>query len=146
MIFQSHLGLHCVKRLFFGPTNSSGIFHHEVTKVFAGLKGCVTIHDNLLVYGSDENEHNRNMVAMLERAKLKGVTLKLAKSTICAAEVNWFRWVFLEAGCWPTRTRYSTSCRWAGQRRLRKYDPCCRPRHITPSTGLTTWRPRHTKK
>ena len=37
MIFQSHLKLHRMKRLFFGPTNSSGIFHHEVTKVFAGL-------------------------------------------------------------------------------------------------------------
>jgi hypothetical protein len=83
VIFQSHLGLHRMKRLLFGPTNSSGIFHHEVTKVFAGLKGCVTIHDNLLVYGCEEDEHNTNMAAMLERAKVKGVTLKLAKSTIC---------------------------------------------------------------
>ena len=49
VIFQSHLGLHRMKRLFFGPTNSSGIFHHEVTKVFAGLEGCITIRDNLLV-------------------------------------------------------------------------------------------------
>ena len=69
VIFQSHLGLHRMKRLFFGPTNSSGIFHHEVTKVFAGLVGCITIHDNLLVYGGDEKEHNRNMAAMLERGK-----------------------------------------------------------------------------
>ena len=48
-IFQSHLGLYRMKRLFFGPTNSSGIFHHKVTKVFAGLEGCIMIHDNLLV-------------------------------------------------------------------------------------------------
>ena len=42
VIFQSHLGLHRMRRLFFGPTNSSGILHHEVTKVFAGLEGCIT--------------------------------------------------------------------------------------------------------
>ena len=90
VIFQSHLGLHRMKRLFFRLTNSSGIFHHEVTKVFAGLKGCVTIHDNLLVYGCDKDEHIRNMAAMLERVKVKGVTLKLAKSMICVAEVKWF--------------------------------------------------------
>ena len=86
-----------MKRLFFGPTNSSSIFHHEVTKVFTGLKGYVTFHDNPLVYGCDEDEHNRNMVAMLERAKVKGVTLKLGKSTICAAEVKWFGRVFSAA-------------------------------------------------
>ena len=50
VIFQSHLGLHGTKRLFFGPTNSSGMFHHEVTKLFAGLRGCITIHNNLLVF------------------------------------------------------------------------------------------------
>ena len=98
VIFQSHLGLHRMKRLFFRLTNSSGIFHHEVTKVFAGLKGCVTIHDNLLVYGCDKDEHIRNMAAMLERAKVKGVTLKLGKSTICAAEVKWSGRVFSAAG------------------------------------------------
>ena len=69
-----------------------------MTKVFAGLRGCITIYDNLLVFGCDEDEHNRNMAAMLERAKVKGVTLKLTKSTICAAEVKWFGRVFLAAG------------------------------------------------
>ena len=98
VIFQLHLGLHCMKRLFFGPTNSSGIFHHEVTNVFAGLKGCITIHNNLLVYGCDEEEHNRNMAAMLQRAKEKGVALKLAKSAICAAEVKWFGRALSAAG------------------------------------------------
>jgi hypothetical protein len=73
VIFQSHLGLHRKKRLFFGPTNSSGIFHHEVTKVFAGLEWCIKIHDNLLVYGGDEVEHNKKMAATLERAKEKAL-------------------------------------------------------------------------
>ena len=31
-----------------------------------------------------------NMAAMLERAKEKGDTLKLAKLMICEAEVKWF--------------------------------------------------------
>ena len=68
VVFQSHLGLNKIKRLFFGTTNSSGIFHHEVTKVFVGLRGCIMIHCNLLVFGEDESKHNRNMAAMLEGA------------------------------------------------------------------------------
>ena len=98
VIFQSHLGLLRMKRLFFGPTNSSGIFHHEVSKVFAGLRGCITIHDNLLVFGKKKAEHNRNMAGTLERAREKGVTLKLSKSMIYAAEVKWFGRVYSAAG------------------------------------------------
>ena len=98
VVFQSHLGLHKMKRLFFGPSNSSGIFHHKVTKVFTGLEGCITIHDNLLVYGANEKEHNGNMAAMLEWAKKKGVTLKLSKSTICEPEVKRFGRIFSGAG------------------------------------------------
>ena len=47
------------KRVFFGPTNSPSIFHHKVTKVFTGLKGCITIHDNRLVYQREgaQQEH-----------------------------------------------------------------------------------------
>ena len=115
MIFQSHLGLHRKKRLFFGPTNSSGIFHHEVTKVFAGLEWCIKIHDNLLVYGGDEVKHNKKMAATLERAKEKGITLKLAKSMICKAEVKWFGRVFSGAGVSATLTRFSTLSRQAGR-------------------------------
>jgi hypothetical protein len=94
VIFQLHMGPHRMKRLFFRPTNSSGIFHREMKKVFAGLKGCITIHDNLLVFGETEGEHNKNMAATLKRAREKGVTLKLSKSTICAAEVKWFGRVY----------------------------------------------------
>ena len=54
--------------------------------MFAGHKRSNTIHDNRLEYGCDEGEHNRNMAAMMERVREKGVTPKLSKSTICAAE------------------------------------------------------------
>ena len=146
VVFQSHLGLHKMKRLFFGPTNSSGIFHHEVTKVFTGLEGCITIHDNLLVYGADEKEHNKNMAAMLERAKKKGVTLKLSKSTICEPEVKWFGRIFSGQGCQQTRIRSSTSSKQASPRRSRTSAPCCRQRPTTPSTASTTRRTSHTRR
>ena len=50
------------------------------------------------MYVANEKEHNKNMAAMLERAKKKGVTLKLSKSTICEPEVKWFGRIFSGAG------------------------------------------------
>ena len=77
-----------MKRLFFGPKNSSGIFHHEVRKAFSGVPGCITIHDNILVYERDASDHNKNLRATLQRAQDMGITFKLSKSTFCVSEVK----------------------------------------------------------
>lgn len=104
IVFNTHEGLHRMKYLFFGPKNSSGIFHHEVSKVFEGIPGCITIHDNVLVYGKGDTpslaaaDHNRNLHAVLKRAKKYGVTFKLNQNTICAPEVKWFGRVWSGAG------------------------------------------------
>ena len=34
-VFQTHEGLHEMKRLYFGPMSAMGIFHHAVHKQFA---------------------------------------------------------------------------------------------------------------
>ena len=97
-VFQTHQGLHRMKRLFFGPKNSSGIFHHEVQKAFTGVPGCTTIHDNVLVHGKNVEEHNHNLRATLQRAADRGVTFKLDKSTFCTPEVRWFGRMYSEFG------------------------------------------------
>ena len=98
IVFQSHQGLHRMKRLFFGPKNSSGIFHHEVQKGFQGIPGCVTIHDNVLIHGTDVESHNKSLRATLERAKELGITFKLSEATICAPQVKWFGRVYSGVG------------------------------------------------
>ena len=97
-IFQTHEGLHRMERLFFGPTSSSGIFHHEVEKALRGVPGCISIHDNILVFGATAEEHRNNLRATLERCREKGITLKLAKSTFGKTRVKWFGRVFSADG------------------------------------------------
>ena len=62
------------------------------------MPGCISIHDNVLVYGSTVEEHNRNLETMLARAAEKGITFKLSKSTFCLPEVRWFGRVFSSTG------------------------------------------------
>ena len=98
-VFQTHKGLHRMKRLFFGPRPATGIFHHVVSKCFLGLEGVISIHDNILVYGKDAEEHNKHLLRMLERAEQMGIRLKLSKCTFCSNEVRWFGRMFSQAGC-----------------------------------------------
>ena len=88
IVFQTHEGLHRMTQLFFGPANSTGIFHHQVAKAFRGVKGCITIHDNVLIYGKDIDEHDRNFLATIQRAAEKGIMFKQDKSTFCTPEVK----------------------------------------------------------
>ena len=97
-IFQTHEGLHRMERLYFGPTSSSGIFHNEVSKALRGIKGCTTIHDNILIGGRDYEDHMNNLRATLQRCKEKGITLKLSKSNFCKREVIWFGRIFSATG------------------------------------------------
>ena len=86
-MFQTHEGLHRMKRLFFGPMSVTGIFHHTISQQLAGMPGCISIHDNVLVYGSTVEEHNRNLELTLARAAERVITFKLSKSTFCLPEV-----------------------------------------------------------
>ena len=97
-IFQSHEGLHMMKRLYIGPTASSGIFHNEVRKAFAGIDGVTNLHDNILVYGYDEKNHLQNLQNTLKRCKEMGITLKLSKSTFGMPRIKWFGRVFTSNG------------------------------------------------
>ena len=78
--------------------SATGIFHHTISQQLAGVPGCISIHDNVLVYGSTVEEHNRNLEMTLSRAAERGITFKLSKSTFCLPEVRWFGRVFSSTG------------------------------------------------
>lgn len=97
-VFQTHEGIHRMKRLYFGPTAASGIFHNEIRKAFTALQGITTLHDNILVTGKSEEEHYNNLRNCLIRCKEKGIILKLSKSTFCKKEIQWFGRTFTPYG------------------------------------------------
>ena len=97
-VFQTHEGIHRMKRLYFGPTAASGIFHNEIRKAFTGLAGVTTLHDNILISGRTEEEHYHNLENCLKRCQERGIILKLSKSTFCKEEVKWFGRTFTPYG------------------------------------------------
>ena len=97
-VFQTHKGIHRMKRLYFGPTAATGIFHNEIRKAFSGLQGITTLHDNILVTGKTEEEHYKNLQNCLIRCQEKGIILKLGKSTFCKDEIQWFGRTFTPYG------------------------------------------------
>ena len=96
--FQTHEGLHRFKVLFFGPSPSTDLFHDRVKSALAGLPGCMSIHDNILVWGTTPEEHEKNLDSCLTRLQEKGLTLRKEKCTFGATSVSWFGWIFSKSG------------------------------------------------
>ena len=67
-------------------------------KALRRVEGCTTLHDNLLVYEKNHEEHRRALRDTLERYKKKDITLHRAKGSFCQTEVNWFGRVFSHEG------------------------------------------------
>ncbi|CAF1016621.1 unnamed protein product [Brachionus calyciflorus] len=70
--FSTHKGIYQYKRLNFGISSSSEIFQKKVEEVLSGLTGVKNISDDVIVFGSTKEEHDRNLLRVLERLSESG--------------------------------------------------------------------------
>ena len=97
-VFQSHEGLHRMEVLYFGPKASSGIFHNAVRKKLGGLSRARNIYDNIIVWGTDFDDHYANLEACLDRCAREGIVLKTSKTHTCLNKIKWFGRTFTSQG------------------------------------------------
>ena len=68
---------------------------------FEGLKGVVSIVDDVLVTGRSRQEHDQNLRAVLKRAREKGVIFNEDKLEVAVTEVQYFGHVLSSEGLKP---------------------------------------------
>ena len=85
--FNTPFGRFKFNRLPFGLNSSNEVFQKKMQFVFEGIEGVEVIYDDLLVWGKDEESHDRALRNVLERAREKGVKLKKQKCEIKIPEV-----------------------------------------------------------
>ena len=96
--FMTHEGLHRFKVLFFGAAPATDLFHQKIKAALVGLKGCISIHDNIITWGKDDAEHEENLDACLSRIAEKGLTLRREKCNFGKTSVKWFGYIFSKSG------------------------------------------------
>ncbi|XP_033118512.1 uncharacterized protein K02A2.6-like [Anneissia japonica] len=96
--FTTHSGLYRYKRLIFGVNAASEIFSAEVGKLLYGLKGCKYISDDIVIFERNEQEHDENLKASLERLQQHGVTLNKEKCVFRTHEVKFYGHIFNSNG------------------------------------------------
>ena len=102
--FATPFGRYRWRRLPFGLSVSSEIFQKRVNQATEGLSGVLGITDDILVFGKGETvkeaeaDHDKNLHALLERCRERGIALNKEKLKLKRDEVPFMGHVFTRNG------------------------------------------------
>lgn len=99
--FITPRGRFCFQRLPFGITSAPEIFQREMTKLLEGHEGCVVVMDDVLVYGRDQETHDRNLEAILQTIQESGLKLNKEKCHFSKKELVFFGHIISGDGVKP---------------------------------------------
>ncbi|KAK7099536.1 hypothetical protein V1264_003664 [Littorina saxatilis] len=99
--FSTHLGLYRYKRLPFGLNSAAEIFQHTIQEVISGVSGARNVSDDIIVFGSDQADHDRALDETLKRLHQAGLTVHRQKCEFNKDEIEFFGFIFSAAGLRP---------------------------------------------
>ena len=105
--FITHAGLYRFKRLNYGTNSAAEIFQNTLQQVLHGINGVRNIADDILIYGTTYEEHNKALKECLQRLELHGLTLNLDKCGFLKNHLEFFGLLFSHDGVRPDPKKIS---------------------------------------
>ena len=99
--FRTPFGRYCWQRLPFGLNNSQDIFQARMDSILEGLKGVVSIADDVSVFGTTDKEHDTNLINFMERAKREGLVFTSTKCYFNKSEISFLGNTYTKYGIKP---------------------------------------------
>ena len=99
--FITPFGRFYFNRLPFGITSAPEYFQKRMSDILAGLEGVVCMIDDVLIHGSTQDEHDRRLIAVLERLNQAKVTLNQAKSEFSKHRIKFLGQILDGSGVQP---------------------------------------------
>ncbi|PIK50415.1 hypothetical protein BSL78_12654 [Apostichopus japonicus] len=103
--FNTPMGRYRYKRLPFGVNAAPEIFQRCMTELFDDLTGVEVIMDDILVWGSNEQEHDMRLEQVLQRCRDKKLKLNLDKCKFKVDEVPYIGHILTSDGVKPILRR-----------------------------------------
>ena len=99
--FNAPSGRYRFKRLPFGLHVAQDVFQEKMDAILAGCKGTMSITDDIVVFGTSVEDHDRNLHGLILRARECGLVFNSGKSVIRSKEVNFFGMIYTTEGIRP---------------------------------------------
>ncbi|PAA78339.1 hypothetical protein BOX15_Mlig022181g5, partial [Macrostomum lignano] len=102
LTFSTPIGLLRLRRLCMGYTSASEILQRVMSSVLSGLPGVRWVHDDILVYAKNIEEHNQRLRDCLARLKASNITLNPKKCRFAQREVDFLAMRLSAVGIHPS--------------------------------------------
>ena len=99
--FNTPFGRYRFKRLPFGINVSQDIFQRKLDEIHKKIPNVTGIADDIIVFGSTEEEHDQAFVNMLEATRANNVSLNSEKLQFKQQSVNFFGHTLTQDGILP---------------------------------------------
>lgn len=99
--FATPFGRYQFLRLPFGINCASEVFHGKIRQLLEDLEGTDSFIDDIIIWGSTKQEHDRRLEALLKRAREINLKFNREKCKLCVEEVTYLGHVFDKNGMRP---------------------------------------------
>ena len=99
--FNSPFGRYMFKRLPFGISSAQDVFQSIMSQMFEDIEGVEIVVNDLLIWGTTEEQHDARLERVLQRAQQRNLKLNKDKSQIKMKEISYIGHVLGEEGIKP---------------------------------------------
>ncbi|MDY6929942.1 MAG: RNase H-like domain-containing protein [Pseudomonadota bacterium] len=99
-------GLYQYNYLPFGLHVSSGIFQAAIDDVLQGIHGVLAYQDDVIIAGKTKEEHDRHLMALLQRLAERNVAIRPTKCVFASTELQFLGFNVSSKGYRPDPQRY----------------------------------------
>ena len=99
--FATHRGLFRYKRLIFGVNAAAEIFQHTIQSVISDVEGAFNVSDDIIVFGHDQESHDKALQNTLRKLHENGLTINAQKCEFGQSKVIFYGHVFSSEGVSP---------------------------------------------
>ena len=90
LVINTNKGRYRFKRMPFGAKMSQDVFQMKMDLIMERCPGVISIHDDIVVYGVSEEDHDANLVNLLNVAQIEGLVLNSKKLELKRPRVSFF--------------------------------------------------------
>lgn len=105
--FITPFGRYCFHRLPFGITSAPEHFNRRISDILTGAQGVVSMTDDILVFGKDQDEHDVRLREALKRIEEAGLTLNRDKCQFSKSCVHFLGQMVDSSGIHPDPDKVS---------------------------------------
>ena len=90
LVINTHKGRYRFKRMPFRAKMSQDVFQMKMDLIMERCPGVISIHDDIVVYSVSEEDHDANLVNLLNVAQIEGLVLNSKKLELKRPRVSFF--------------------------------------------------------